>query len=72
MASKQNQTQDTDPRADSTKNIETIEEDLELRGLRKDFGDLNAVDSVDLEINAGGLSSFCSDRAVVARPQHYE
>jgi len=48
MASKQNQTQDTDPRADSTKNIETIEEDLELRGLRKDFGDLNAVDSVDL------------------------
>jgi multiple sugar transport system ATP-binding protein len=55
MASKQNQTQDTDPRADSTKNIETIEEDLELRGLRKDFGDLNAVDSVDLEINAGEL-----------------
>jgi multiple sugar transport system ATP-binding protein len=55
MASKRNQPRDVDPRADSTKNIETIEEDLELRGLRKEFGDLIAVDSIDLEINAGEL-----------------
>ena len=53
MTSKQNTTRDTGGQAASDQNIETITENVDLRNLRKEFGDTVAVNGIDLEVDAG-------------------